>query len=226
MLIAGAWMCSVETFGDGLGASASAASRANSPGPRPRSTSGGARRNAARAGPGGEAAGRGVHPGGEHAGHFLVGAVLQQPGEQQIPGLEQRQILLILHFTGREQPGGLQVEQGGRDDEEVADLIQVPAAGALGDVGDELVGDPGEGDLGDVELVLGDQREQEVEGALEHVEVNFETAGGMGCAVVVPGATAIQAVVHVHSHDGSGVPAARGVPTVRGVRMRVGRLCG
>src|SRR6266702_7876311 len=65
--------------------------------------------------------------------------------------------------------GGLQVEQGGRDDQEVADLVQVPAVGARRDVGDELVGDLGEGDFGNVELVLGDQREQQVERALEHV---------------------------------------------------------
>ena len=44
------------------------------------------------------------------------------------------------------------------------------------DVGDELVGDPRQRDLGDVELVLGDQAEQQVERALEVVQVHREAA--------------------------------------------------
>ena len=60
--------------------------------------------------------------------------------------------------------------------EELAGLVEVPVRAAGADVGDELVGDLGEGDLGDVELVLGDQAEQQVEGALEDVEVDLEAA--------------------------------------------------
>src|SRR5487761_380917 len=44
------------------------------------------------------------------------------------------------------------------------------------DVGDELVGDLRQGDLGDIQLVLGDQPEQQVERPLEHVEVYLEGA--------------------------------------------------
>ncbi len=40
---------------------------------------------------------------------FLISAVLQQPGEQQVPGLEQGQVLLVVHFSGRKQPGRLEV---------------------------------------------------------------------------------------------------------------------
>jgi len=189
MLIRGAWICSVETFGGGLGASVSAASRANSAGPRPRRTSGRSSAN------------RGGHPGGEHARHFLVGPVLEQPGEEQVAGLEQGQVLFVLDLAGWQEPGGLEVEQGGRDDQEVTDLVQVPAVGALRDVADELVGDLGQGDFGDVQLVLGDQREQQVEWTLEHVEVDLEArrvSRGPRCGV---GA----AVVDVHNHDGSAV---------------------
>src|SRR6202034_1357450 len=122
----------------------------------------------------------------------------------QVPGCERGEILLVLHLAAREQPGCLEVEQGGRDDQEVADLVQVPAAGALGDVGNELVGDLGQGNFGDVQLVLGDQREQQVERALEHVEVDLE-AGRAGRRL--RSAVSVYRVVHVHSHDGSAVPA-------------------
>ena len=52
------------------------------------------------------------------------------------------------------------------------DVTEVALAAA--DVRDELVGDPPEGDLGDVELVLRDEREQEVERAREVLEVHLE----------------------------------------------------
>ena len=53
--------------------------------------------------------------------------------------------------------------------DEVCSRSHVLAAARL-DVGDELVGDPGQRHLGDVELVLGDQAEQQVERALEVVQ--------------------------------------------------------
>ena len=100
---------------------------------------------------------------------------MQQPGEQQVPGLEQGQVLLVVHFAGRQQSRGLEVEQGRGDDEEIAGLIEVPAARERPDVADELVGDGRQRNLGDVELVLGDQRQQQVERALEDVEVHLES---------------------------------------------------
>ena len=121
-----------------------------------------------------EPLGRGRHPAGEDRGDLLVGPVLQQPGEEQVARLEQGQVLLVLDLARRQQPGGLQVEQGGGHEQEVGHLVQVPAAGALLDVGDELVGDLGQRHLGDVQLVLGDQPEQQVERPLEDVEVHLE----------------------------------------------------
>jgi hypothetical protein len=44
-------------------------------------------------------------------------------------------------------------------------------------VRDELVGDLGQRDLGDVELVLGDQAEEQVEGARIDIEVDLEGLG-------------------------------------------------
>ena len=118
----------------------------------------------------------------EHAGHLLEGAVLEQSGEQQVARLEQREVLLVLDVPLRQQAGGLEVQQGGGDQEERRGLVEVPlvavAGGGTGlDVRDELVGDLRERDLGDVELVLGDQAEQQVERTLEVVQAQLEGRG-------------------------------------------------
>ena len=66
------------------------------------------------------------HPLGEGAATLLVRPVLQQPGEEQVPRLEQGQVLLVLDLGRGQQPGRLEVEQGGRDDQELAGLVEVP----------------------------------------------------------------------------------------------------
>ena len=98
---------------------------------------------------------------------LLVGLVLQQPGEQQVAGLEQLEVVLVVDVGGGQQPGGLEVEQRGGDDEELAGLVEVQLVAERPQVGDELVGDLRQRDLGDVELVLADQLQQQVERALE-----------------------------------------------------------
>ena len=111
----------------------------------------------------------------EHPGDLLERAVLQQPGEQQVARLEQREVLLVLDVALRQQPRRLEVEQGGGDEQERRGLLEVPLRSPAGlDVGDELVGDLRQRDLGDVELVLGDQAEQQVERALEVVQAQLE----------------------------------------------------
>ena len=65
-------------------------------------------------------------PGLEHAGHLLERAVLEQPGEQQVARLEQREVLLVLDVALREEPRGLEVEQGSGDQEERRRLVEVP----------------------------------------------------------------------------------------------------
>jgi hypothetical protein len=132
--------------------------------------------------PPGKPAPGGRHPARQHRGHLLVGPVLQQPCEQQVPGLEQGEILLVVDLSRGQQPRRLEVEQRCGDHEEVAGLVEVPAARPGPDVADELVGDAGERDLGDVQLVLGDQREQQVEGALEDVKVHLEPSSRPGIA--------------------------------------------
>ena len=108
-----------------------------------------------------------LEPPGEPAGGLLEGPVLQQPGEQQVAGLEQRDILGVDQLALRQQPGDLQVEQGGGDDQELARLIELLGDVEAAQVGDELVGDRAQRDLGDVQLVLGDEGQQQVERAAE-----------------------------------------------------------
>ena len=105
---------------------------------------------------------------------LLVRLVLQQPREQQVPRLQQRQVLLVLDLGRGQQPGRLQVEQGGGDEQELARLVQVPLVAHGAQVRDELVGDLVQRDLGDVQLVLADQLEQQVERAGEVVQPDRE----------------------------------------------------
>src|SRR5699024_8761015 len=63
-------------------------------------------------------------------------------------------------------------------DEKLTGLVELPVDRL--DMCDELVGDLGECHLGHVELMFGDQVEQQVERAFEHFEVNAEDR----CALV------------------------------------------
>ena len=65
-------------------------------------------------------------PGLEDAGDLLERAVLEQPGEQQVARLEQGEVLLVLDVALGQQPGRLEVEQGGGDEQERRRLLQVP----------------------------------------------------------------------------------------------------
>ncbi len=49
---------------------------------------------------------------------------------------------------------------------------------------DEVVGHPGQGDLADVQLVPGDELQQQVEGALEVVEMDREAGDRLGGQLV------------------------------------------
>ena len=125
-------MCASDSSGPGLGCSALAASAANSSSPRPISTSGSrvANRSSSPTARGNRRASAAIRL-CEHGGHLLEGAVLQQPGEQQVARLEQGEVLLVLDVAVRQQPGRLEVEQGGRDDQERRRLVEVPVgAGA------------------------------------------------------------------------------------------------
>ena len=126
------------------------------------------------------ARGGGRHPLGELRGHPFEGAVLEQPGEEQVAGLEELEVELVLDLPARQQARGLEIEQGGGDEKEARQLLEAAAPPEFGDVGEELVGDLGERDLGDVELALADESEQEVERAGEVLQLDDEPGGAQG----------------------------------------------
>jgi hypothetical protein len=111
---------------------------------------------------------------GEVAGHGLVRLVLQQTSEEEVTGLEQFEVEDLFALFVRQQPGDLEVEQRGGDEEELRDLREVRLLLEFGGVGDELVGDFGQGDLRDVEATLRDQTEQQVERSGEVLQLDLE----------------------------------------------------
>ena len=120
---------------------------------------------------------RRCHPLSEGGSNLFEGAVLQKPGKEQVPGLDEGQVLLVFQAQLRQQAGRLDIEQSCRHQQELRGLAQVPfgVSSLMGpDVCHELVGHLGQGDLGDVELVLGDQPEQELERTLEDVQMYLE----------------------------------------------------
>ena len=78
----------------------------------------------------------------------------------------------------------LQLEQRGDEDEELAARVQVELV-ALGQALDERHDDRGHVDLGRLDRLLQEQRQQQVERALEGVEVQLEIADGTGHAATL-----------------------------------------
>src|SRR6185437_3264989 len=113
---------------------------------------------------------------GEHLGDVLERPVLQQPCEQQVADLEQRDVLLVVHFTGGQQPRGLEVKERGRDNEERGRFLELHLrANRLG-VPDEVVGHLMQRHLGDVEAVREDQLQQQIKRPLEIAQPDLEAA--------------------------------------------------
>ncbi len=76
-----------------------------------------------------EALGFVLEPLGDPAGGVLEGLVLQQAGEEQVAGLEQRHVFVVVVLVAGQQARGLQVQQRRGDDEELGGLIQRLGAG-------------------------------------------------------------------------------------------------
>jgi len=105
---------------------------------------------------------------GEQLGHLLVGPVLQEPGEQQVPLLEQGLGLVVLAIGTGQQAGGLELEQGGRDDQELRGHLEVQLP-HVPDLRQVLLGDRRQRDLPDIYLLARDEVEEQVERPLEHL---------------------------------------------------------
>jgi tryptophanyl-tRNA synthetase len=100
---------------------------------------------------------------GEHASHVFEGFGFEQSGEQHVALFPQCQLIIQVDVAGvREQPPGLQVDQGGSDQQEARCNIEVQFGQALqfDEVG---IDDRREVDLVDIDLFLEDQLQQQIE---------------------------------------------------------------
>ena len=95
---------------------------------------------------------------------LLEGPVLQEPGEEQVTGLEQLEVGLLLVLVMRQKTVCLESQEGGGHDDELRCAPQVPVRAHMGD---EVVGHLGQRQLGDVEPFAGDEAQKQVEGTLE-----------------------------------------------------------
>ncbi len=82
----------------------------------------------------------------------------------------------LLWKRGQGNHAGLDLHEGGGHEQELAGQLDIDARQVAERV-EILLGDPGDGDVVDVDLLLADEVEQEIEGALEGVEL--DAAGGL-----------------------------------------------
>ena len=85
--------------------------------------------------------------------------------------------LFLLVPVARQQRLGLDVDQGGSHHQEIARDLEVQRLHQV-EVGQVLLGDLRDRDVVDVELLVADQVEQDVEGALEDVEAQRDVPDG------------------------------------------------
>ena len=99
-------------------------------------------------------------------------AVVEHAREQLVGGLPRLELEQLLLLAGEHEPR-LELEQRGDEDQELGGRLQVQLALGLEvvEVGEH---DVGEIDLQQVELLAQDERQQEVEGPGEDVEVQLE----------------------------------------------------
>ena len=115
-----------------------------------------------------------VEPVDEPRRRLLDAAVLGQATGELGRGFGRVEILEIRLLAG-EQRAGLQLQQRRDQDEELAAGVEVELL-ALGQPLEEGEHDAGDIHLAQVELVPQDEREQQVEGTLERLEVELELA--------------------------------------------------
>jgi hypothetical protein len=112
-----------------------------------------------------------IEPEGDPRARFPEGRALHETGQQQISLLEQPAVLAI-EPSGRQEPGGLQLEQGRCNDQEARRRLEVEVVQGF-DGFEVLLRDAGQGDVVDVHPLPGDEMEKEVDRPLEHLQPHF-----------------------------------------------------
>src|SRR5690606_33321863 len=98
---------------------------------------------------------------------LLEGLALDEAVEQEVALLPQRQLVVDVHVVAlRQQAAGLQLDERGRDEQELAGHVEVEALHPL-ELGEVAVDDGRQLHLVEVDLLGQDEVEQQVEGALE-----------------------------------------------------------
>src|SRR5205823_13129661 len=96
-------------------------------------------------------------------GRVLERLALEQPGEQEVALLEEGQLLVEVDVVAaRQQPAGLELDEGGGDEQELGGDVEVEVAHAV-DLDQVGVDDRAQGDLVEVDLLAGDAVQQQVE---------------------------------------------------------------
>ena len=93
------------------------------------------------------------------------------PSVVEVSGVVVEVVELDVGVTGQQAPG-LQLDEGGRDQQELRRHLEIEAFHLL-ELGDVGVDDAAQGDLVEVHLFVEDQVQQQVEGALEHRGLNL-----------------------------------------------------
>ena len=109
----------------------------------------------------------------EHFGRVLEGLAVEQAGEQQIALVPQRQLVVEIDVAiVGEQSLGLQLDQGGRDQEELGGDLEVEFV-ELFEFGQVAVDDAGQRDLVEVDLLAENQVQEQVKWTFEHGSLNL-----------------------------------------------------
>ena len=145
-------------------------------------------------------------PLGQPAGRLLHAPVLGQPPCQLLRGLlglELRQLRRLV----LEEPARLQLQQRRDEDEELAAGIQIQRV-ALGEPLEEAHDDPGDVHVRKVDFLLEDERQEQVEGAFEGVQVQVELTHDHRAVNLASGADAALGDGHRRpgGHDRPGRP--------------------
>jgi hypothetical protein len=127
---------------------------------------GGRPRNARRRRRCGGTSGRRRGRGARATGGVLERLALEQAGQQQVALLPQGQLVVEVDVAVvGQQPAGLELDQGGGDEEELGGQVEVQLLHAL-ELGQVGVDDVGQRDLVEVDLLAQDQVQEQVEGTL------------------------------------------------------------
>lgn len=125
---------------------------------------------------------------GQFGGGLLELTILQEsPDEFGSPEILSGRIVFIRFGFARKHATAFDFDERAGDHEKFAGHVEIDPAQHI-DVGDELGGDLGEGDLTNIDFTAFDEIEQQIKGAAKEIEINLVIAwlGGLGIHFAPP----------------------------------------